>query len=236
MDIKKRKFREHIQITSASNFDDLKSLYPQNICFYTSPPFHNITLDKFKEIALERLSVLRILENANEKKFEILSNEWRNEVFSEIARGNHKNYSYLLNIHTDRKIIDEEEILMTRHSDYISHFILRLVYCRSDELTSWFILREIELFKLKFSTLSEHEIKRFLEINQLISQPIKNEEIDDIKDDLRNQSIYYEDAINNNIEFYRVHFTHIPELISKRKCFFKKRFCIYNNQRFRIAR
>lgn len=222
MDLKRRKFREHIQITSGSKTDDLKSLYQQNICFYLSPPFHNITLDQFKGIALERLSVLRIFENANVKKFEILSSEWRNEVFSEIARGNHENYSYLLN--AEKKTINEQKILLTRHNDYISHFILRLVYCRSEELKNWFILREIELFKLKFSTLSEHEIKRFFEINQLNCQPIKNEEINDIKEDLRNQSNYYEDAINNNIEFYRVHFTHIPELISKRKCFLKKGF------------
>lgn len=224
MDSRKRKFREHIQIESGSNSDDLKFIYPQNICFYLSPPFHNITLDQFKKIALERLSVLRILENANKKKFEISSSEWRNEVFSEIIRGNHENYFYLINGNTENKSINEEKILMARHNDYISHFILRLVYCRSEELKIWFILREIELFKLKFSTLSEHDIKRFFENNQLNCQPIKNEEINDIKDELRNQSIYYEDAICNNIEFYRVHFTHVPELISNRKCFLKKGF------------
>lgn len=225
MDIRKRKSRKHIQINSESNTESLKSLYPQNICFYTSPPFQDITLDKFKAIALERLSVLRILDNANMKN--VPSSEWKNVVLSEIALTNLENYSHLLSNKTDKTLIDEKSILLARYNDYVSHFILRLVYCRSQELKSWFIFREIELFILKFSTLSESEIKLFFEVYQLNYKPIGNEEIIDIKDNLKNQSIYYEEAVNNNSDFYRIHFSQIPDLIQNRECFFAERFCIY---------
>lgn len=217
MNATKRRSRKHIQINSDSH-SDLKTLFPQNIYFYKLPPLQDIMLDKFEEIALERLSVLRILENANAKNLTILSDEWKSDVLSEIKVAHHKNYLNLIYKDTSAKKIpiNEDEILLSRYYDYVSHFILRLVYCRSKELKKWFLLREIELFKLKFATLSENEIKRFFEINQLNFQLVKNEEINDLIDEDD-----YDDVINSSTEFYRVHFTEVPDLIQKRECFLK---------------
>lgn len=140
-------------------------------------------------------------------------------MISEIKVAHHKNYLYLIDTNTENIPNNDQDVLLARYYDYVSHFILRLVYCRSQELKKWFLLREIELFKLKFATLSKNEIKRFFEINQLKLQPIKNEEINGSID-----GDHYDDVMNTSNEFYRVHFTEVPDLIRKRECFLKNGF------------
>ncbi len=61
-----------------------------------------------------------------------------------------------------------------RKKDHLSHFILRLAYCRSDELRRWLIARELELFKLRFMSLNADEIREFLNINNLSYSPVSN--------------------------------------------------------------
>lgn len=52
-----------------------------------------------------------------------------------------------------------------RKWDHISHFILRLAYCETEEKRRWFISREIELFRFRWSYLSIDDKQKFLDIN-----------------------------------------------------------------------
>ena len=36
--------------------------------------------------------------------------------------------------------------------DQVSHFVLRLAYCRTEELRRWFLAHESELFKARFNS------------------------------------------------------------------------------------
>jgi len=61
-----------------------------------------------------------------------------------------------------------------RKRDLCSHFILRLIYCKSDELRKWFINREIELFKLRWSLLSKSDKLKFLSSNNTNYSAVSN--------------------------------------------------------------
>lgn len=79
----------------------------------------------------------------------------------------------------------------------------------------------MEWFKLKFCYLKLPEIKKFLEINKLSYHPITDDEKSDIKDGLYDSSATYGVNKVEIDEFYKVHFTAVPDLIRTRRCYVK---------------
>jgi DNA primase large subunit len=51
---------------------------------------------------------------------------------------------------------DGDLIMEERRKDQISHFVLRLVYCLTEESRRWFLQQEHALFKYALPTLSIH--------------------------------------------------------------------------------
>lgn len=224
MDFTTRKARDrpHARIET----DDLEALYPHNVLMYHLPPTQDITLEMFEELATERLAVLRILEHASAKNLHVMSKDWKEAVLAELNSSGYKNYARLIDGHSSKStsVQTKEQDLQARRRDYISHFILRLAYCRSVDQRKWFMARELELFKLKFSQLKAPEIKRYLEINRLDYQPISDEEKDEVKDGLYDSTSSHSVEKIETVEFYRVHFTEVPDLVRTRRCYLKKGF------------
>lgn len=132
MDFTTRKARDRPQARIET--EDLESLYPHNVLMYHLPPTQNLTLEAFEELAIERLKVLRILEQASSKNLRILSDEWREAVIAELNQAGLKCYARLCDGHSSNATTTKEADLVARRRDYISHFILRLAYCRSQDL------------------------------------------------------------------------------------------------------
>lgn len=225
MEFTTRKVRERPEAHIQS--EDLESLYPHNVLLYHVPPTQDITLPMFEELAVERLSVLRLLEQACSKNLRVMSDEWREEVIRELKQAGFKHYQRLIDGHTTKDATKEQD-LSARRRDYISHFILRLAYCRSQDLRRWFISRELELFKLKFHRLIGPEIKRFLEIHKLEYVPISEAEKMEIRSQLQDCTMQMVGAL----DFYRVHFTEVPELVRTRRCFVKDGYAYVQSQDF----
>jgi DNA primase large subunit len=55
-----------------------------------------------------------------------------------------------------------EAVLEARRRDYLSHFVLRLAYCRSDSLRHWFVAQEADLFKFRLMRASAEDKRCFL--------------------------------------------------------------------------
>lgn len=129
MDFTTRRIRDRPQ--NRIEHEDLEQLYPHNVTFYHIPPTQDISLQQFEELAIERLNVLRILEQATSKNLRVLSEEWREAVKVELKQAGLKSYARLVE---GRSNTDATKDLLARRRDYISHFILRLVYCRTQDL------------------------------------------------------------------------------------------------------
>lgn len=121
--------RSKVKITRSSNEDSLYRLLPHNCLFYILPPLIDISLQEFEDLAKERLILLRILEQAGIKFPKILSEEWKEHVKTELNGAGLKHFVRLA-----RGNADTDQDMNARRRDYLSHFILRFAYCRSEDL------------------------------------------------------------------------------------------------------
>jgi DNA primase large subunit len=121
-----RKSRQHVQLASTPD-------YPTSVNFYTQPPQSDLTMEQFESLALTRLKLLKEMEVIQ------LRNNDSHEAILKAADHHLPLYSNgHPNAHNDR------------WKDHVSHFILRLVYSRNSELTSWFVRHECTLFAARY--------------------------------------------------------------------------------------
>ncbi|CAL1413576.1 unnamed protein product [Linum trigynum] len=104
--------------------------------------------------------------------------------------------------------------------DIISHFVLRLVYCRTEDLRKWFLSMETALFRYRFRLQSAEAQRAVLAEFQLPYKAVTAAEFEAIKDKLTlvarsiNQTLPAADSI-----FYEVPFQEVPELVAGRRVF-----------------
>lgn len=208
-----RRFKEEIKKpTTGSKVE----MYPHDVQFYILPPTYDITIPLFEELAFERLKVLRILEQASNKNLRMYSQEWRDSIMADLNKEGLKGYAKLCQGTTSG---NTEAHLQARKRDHISHFILRLAYCRSRDLQSWFIAREMELFKMRFGMLNKDSIKSFLKINNLSYEPISAEEKANVKDGLYQSTLGLSTSQIEMQDFYKVPFQEVLDLVKNRRVF-----------------
>ncbi|XP_058443290.1 DNA primase large subunit [Malaya genurostris] len=203
-----------------SNLDSvLEWLIPHNVSLYVIPPMVDLTILEFESLALERLKVLRILEQATLKNLKPMSEEGREYVMNELNSEGLKHYVRLCQGNHSK-----EQDISARRKDYLSHFILRFAYCRSEELRRWFIAREMELFRLKFAGLSSQDVKDFVQKYEMSYMPLTPEQKDEIKDGLYESTVYQSIVQIEAMDFYQVRFTDVLDLVRGRKCYLKGGF------------
>ncbi len=131
------------------------------INFYQTPPSAELTLDEFELFALDRLMVLRKIEDARARGF-----KW-GELRDCIA-GALRQYMRVNSLSTNV----EAEI----RKDLVSHFILRLAYCRTEDLRRWFITQECALFRFRLEELTPVGMASFIRKNGLMLEAISADE------------------------------------------------------------
>lgn len=200
--------------------ESLSKVYPHDLQMYKIPPTQEIMLSEFDDLAIERLKVLRILEQATQKGHKPLSEDWKTCIHADLKKENIKRYPRLIGFSG----ISSEPDFQARRADHLSHFILRLAYCRSEELRRWFLNRELELFKLRFSLLSQQSLARFLKIYRLSYKPISEEEKQSIRDELIESTAGLLSTSFDTTDFYKVPFVDVCSLVKNRRVYLNKGF------------
>uniref|UniRef100_A0A8C0Z1T8 DNA primase large subunit n=2 Tax=Canis lupus familiaris TaxID=9615 RepID=A0A8C0Z1T8_CANLF len=143
--------------------DQRKASYPHSLQFYLEPPSENISLIEFESLAIDRVKLLKAVENLGVSYVKGIE-PYQSKLENEIRR---------LKFSFRESLEDEYE---PRRKDHISHFILRLAYCQSEDLRRWFIQQEMDLLRFRFSILPKDKIRNFLKDSHLQFEAISDDE------------------------------------------------------------
>ncbi|GAW08411.1 dna primase large subunit [Lentinula edodes] len=115
------------------------------------------------------------------------------------------------------------DVLEERRKDQLGHFVLRLAFCRSEELRRRFIRAETTLFRIRFETDDSNERRAFLDSKDFNWISVGAEEKERYKEQLKHfiSSKTDLDGAFQSEAFYKVKWTTIPDLVEKRKVFLK---------------
>ncbi|XP_015757797.1 PREDICTED: DNA primase large subunit-like isoform X2 [Acropora digitifera] len=187
---------------------------------YKEPPTGNITLEQFEEFAIDRLKVLREIETLG-IRHKRGSEGYQGRMKESLKKFLPRNSKSSLKGH-------EEEILNERKKDHISHFILRLAYCRSEDLRRWFLSQEVELFRFRFTSLAEtnsQQVDEFLKDNGLEYKPISEEERKEKMEELWCSGFELIAEIKvRHTDYFKVPFADALDLVRGRKVYLENGF------------
>ncbi|KND01027.1 DNA primase subunit PRI2 [Spizellomyces punctatus DAOM BR117] len=184
--------------------------YPSSLNFYIDPPPYELTLNEFETFALDRLRVLKAVETAyiRSKKEEDAAKYIQNVHDEHLHLGR--------NVTINR--VGAQKLYEERRKDHISHFILRLAYCRTTDLRQWFIKQETALFMYRYKQEEQVERDRFLKHVQMDMSVITPEEKKNLETELRATHGLSTDELSQ-INFYRVQFEQVLDLVGRRQVY-----------------
>jgi DNA primase large subunit len=165
---------------------------------YESPPEEEVQLEDFEMYAIERQQVLRQVEEAKERG--IKGQEFGK--FVETACNKHG---------LSRQSRDSNK-------DVIGHFILRLAYCRTEDLRRWFLTQESNLFKVRFEAMGVDEQLAFVRFNNINVEQISEEEF------AQNQQMLLDmhEGVTLREHFWKVPFEDVVDLVAQRRVLLQK--------------
>ena len=215
----KPRFRELRQRRLQNSAEDPVADLPA-LQLYQVPPTMDITLLEFEDLAVQRLKVLRVFEKLNLSGKTKFSNDWYEGCLNDLrdAKPTSLRSFYELADRVDMKKVKDEDIVNNRRNDWISHFILRLAYCRSEELRRWFVSHETDLFRFRWwllKTKAPEELDHFTEVSGLNYQPISEDEKRKKMSKLSAASQY----ASPHDHFYKVNWLEAMDLVRARRVY-----------------
>ncbi|NIG59246.1 DNA primase large subunit-like [Pontoporia blainvillei] len=143
--------------------DQRNACYPHSLLFYLQPPSGNISLIEFENLAIDRVKLLKAVKSLG-VSYVKGTEQYQRRLEAELRK---------LKFSCRESVEDEYE---PRRRDHISHFILHLAYCQSEEVRRWFIQQEMNLLLFQFSILPKDKIQSFLKDSHLQFEAISDEE------------------------------------------------------------
>ncbi|XP_073277438.1 probable DNA primase large subunit [Primulina huaijiensis] len=195
---------EIVRRNKASSLESAEGGAVSTIPLYRSAPAIEVRLEDFELYAVHRLRVLKGISDGLSRGKKVNEME---KLVNELWRANMMQ-------------VEASDVV---NKDVISHFVLRLVYCREEELRKWFLSMESTLFRYRFQ-LETPEAQRALLVEfDLPYKAVSSAEYESIKDKLNQvvrsigQSLSTADTI-----YYKVPFEQVPDLVASRRVFLLK--------------
>ena len=169
----RRNADEPVTFLSGPDDQTLLKEYPDTLSFYKLPPTTEITLNEFELYAIDRLKIL----------IEIGNLQSQGTKYTDLIKLMSERVKLLMPLHSTNTL-EPELLLKERRKDHYSHFILRLAFCRNEELRRKFVNAETFLFKLRYSQLTKAEKQQFISKLDLVWGEVTDEEKESLKDKL----------------------------------------------------
>ncbi|NXE89804.1 PRI2 primase, partial [Menura novaehollandiae] len=212
---------------------DRREQYPHSLQFYLEPPTESISLVEFENFAIDRLKLLKVVENLG-VGYVRSTETYKTKLEHELRK---LKFPY-------RALAEDD--YEARRKDHISHFILRLAYCQSEDLRRWFLQQEMDLFRYRFNQLTDSLMQKFLEhVNlsfEAISEDLKNE----LTDELCASTPGFSLSKVKEQMFYKVGLADAVDLFRARRVFIKDGFAyvpfkeidviVLNNYRTKLSK
>ncbi|XP_010887300.1 DNA primase large subunit isoform X2 [Esox lucius] len=199
-----------------------EQLYGHCLQFYSQSPTENISLSEFETFAVERLKLLKTVENLG-VSYVKTSEQYTKKLDTEFSSLNFPFRSEAI-IKDDKKSSSGPSEYEKRRKDHISHFILRLAYCQTEDLRRWFIQQEIDLFRYRFNCLNSKSKREFLHLNNLRYDTVSVMEKTNLAEKLINSSFAVSGITVEDQDFYKVPFQDALDLVRTRKVYLKEGF------------
>ncbi|KAJ0094227.1 hypothetical protein Patl1_16969 [Pistacia atlantica] len=172
---------------------------------YRSAPSLEVRLEDFELFAMDRLRVLKGISDGlsrgkkPEEMEKLVKDLWK-------ANMGHQDASEVVN------------------KDIISHFVLRLVYCRTEDLRKWFLSMETALFRHRFGRERSDAQRALMAEFDLPCKPVSSAEFENLKEKLSQvaRSIIGQQTPTADSIYYKVPFEEVPELVAGRRVFIHK--------------
>ncbi|OXB58286.1 hypothetical protein ASZ78_002928 [Callipepla squamata] len=206
MEFSSRARQRHLRLAG-----DRREPYPHSLQFYQDPPTESISLVEFESFAVDRLRLLKIVENLG-VSYVKSGDTYKTKLQSELRK---LKFPY-------RALAEDD--YDARRKDHISHFILRLAYCQSEELRRWFLQQEMDLFRYRFHELTDGLRQKFLDHVNLSFEAIS----EDLKNELANELYTSTPGLSmtkvKEQMFYKVGLSDAVDLFRARRVFIKDGF------------
>lgn len=176
--------------------------------YYPDAPTYELSLDEFESFALSRLVVLRKLEEFKVKSLDYTKTltETKKVVTEYLPTGGSAGG-------------DKGKRLLNEKRDQASHFILRLAYCRTEELRRWFLQQETGLFKFRLEELERrggNSLSKFMKSAKITFDKISDGEKAGLSSSLRFNLAMREFESSS---FYKIPFAQATDLIMRREVY-----------------
>ncbi|KAK5087853.1 DNA primase subunit pri2 [Lithohypha guttulata] len=187
--------------------------YQHRLSLYDFPPTAEISIEEFETWAIDRLRILAELESCS----------FRNRSPQETAVHMEpllKRYMPLSNNSATGGAHIDERLKEERKKDHYSHWILRLAFCRTEDLRRRFSRIETTLFRMRFQQDDGKEKRAFIDSLNLHWETVSNEEKTELSEHLLAATPSLKRVDDEN--FFKVDWTSIPDLIEHRSVFVRK--------------